>query len=148
MNMRNDGRTVGGRGGGSRGAANEEGAERGKFLCGPVSLPPSSPPSASPLCSSPFDFSAPSSSRRAGPRFKYQRRLKSDLYHAESCYLYRFIRDLLARYAEGGILAQHRVDRGANIVQDKGSQQGREHEREEEEGEEREEVHSSLGHPM
>jgi len=44
MNMRNDGRTVGGRGGGSRGAANEEGAERGKFLCGPVSLPASSPP--------------------------------------------------------------------------------------------------------
>lgn len=36
-----------------------------------------------------------------GPRFKYQRRLKSDLYHAESCYLYRFIGDLLARYSEG-----------------------------------------------
>lgn len=39
-----------------------------------------------------------------GPRFKYQRRLKSDLYHAESCCLYRFIGDLLARYSEGGIL--------------------------------------------
>lgn len=36
------------------------------------------------------------------PRFKYQRRLKSDLYHAESCYLYRLIRDLPACYAEGG----------------------------------------------
>jgi len=26
------------------------------------------------------------------------------------------------RYSEGGILVQHHVDRGANIVQDKGSQ--------------------------
>jgi len=47
MNMRNDGGGEGEQGNGKR-PADEEGAERGKFLCGPVSLPLS-------LCSSPFD---------------------------------------------------------------------------------------------
>lgn len=96
--------------------SDEEVVERGKFrVCVCVVLPFFS-----------FFFLSLSlalSLDRAGPRFKYQRRLKSDLYHAELCYLYRFIRDLLARYSEGGILVQHRVDRGANIVQDKDSHQ-------------------------
>jgi len=95
-----------------------------KFLCYSLSLLSlflslSLPPPSSLL----LQFPSSSSLVLHGPRFKYQRRLKSDLYHAESCYLYRFIGDLLARYSERGILVQHRVDRGANIVQDKGSHQ-------------------------
>lgn len=43
-------------------------------------------------------FSGVATVERAAGRFKYQRRLKSDLYHAESCYLYRLRRDLPVRY--------------------------------------------------
>lgn len=52
-------------------------------------------------------------------RFKYQRRLKSDLYHAESCYLYRLIRDLPVRYFEGTPLLAPVSTGGANILRDK-----------------------------
>ena len=83
---------------------------------------PPHPPSLS-LSLSLFPLFSPllsvSFQRRTG-RFKYQRRLKSDLYHAESCYLYRLIRDLPVRYFQATPLEQ-RVDRGANILHwDKG----------------------------
>lgn len=55
-----------------------------------------------PLCPFSLPFALPAATlHRRTARFKYQRRLKSDLYHAESCYLYRLIRDLPVRYFEG-----------------------------------------------
>lgn len=70
----------------------------------PTLAVPPPPPSDHrlPLCPFSLPFALPAATlHRRTARFKYQRRLKSDLYHAESCYLYRLIRDLPVRYFEG-----------------------------------------------
>lgn len=72
----------------------------GRATSFPLLLPLLRPPSSSLSLFSPFRSPSAATLHRRTARFKYQRRLKSDLYHAESCYLYRLIRDLPVRYFE------------------------------------------------